>query len=499
MTPTPPPGPPQLLGPLLTQLRLARGWSQQRIAAELCAAAGVPTLSRHEISRWERQVRVPGDFWLRWLAVVLATPVELLTGAAARSRSPAPPSLRPTGGGRSRAALLALAQRWLADPRAPLLVAPPARVATPGAAPAPPPALDTTPSGGTPRGGRFPTDDEPAAGVRADPPRPLASVDAADLAGLRRLDDLAGGADLAPLGADRLRRLARALPRSGPTDRRRLLPLLAESAQLSGWLAADAGDLPGGLDAYRLGLRAAAATGDPALAGHVLGSASHLLAGAGDPRGALLLARTAYAGSRRWASPGLRALLLHRVALAAALGGRPDAAGQALSAAERAVGDPDPDREPSWLYWLDGAELAAMTGRALVALGRPRRAEGLLDAARGPGRPRRAAIYGGWLARAYLQLGEVEHACDVADGALLDAVRAGSPRAVAHLAEVRRRLATHRRTPAVRRHTALVTAARPYLPRPSAAPVAGRGPPGRSPQPIPAGTRGPTRPASVHA
>ncbi|MFC3500472.1 transcriptional regulator [Micromonospora krabiensis] len=500
MTPTPPPGPPQLLGPLLTQLRLARGWSQQRTAAELCAAAGVPTLSRHEISRWERQVRVPGDFWLRWLAVVLATPVELLTGAAARSRSPAPPALRPTGGGRSRAALLALAQRWLADPRAPLLVAPPGRVT--GLAPAgppTPPASDPAPSGGTTRGGCLPTDDEPAPGVRDDPPRPPGPVDAADLAALRRLDDLAGGADLAPLGADRLRRLARSLPRSGPADRRRLLPLLAESAQLAGWLATDAGDLTGGLDAYRLGLRAAAATGDPALAGHVLGSASHLLAGAGDPRGALLLARTAYAGSRRWASPGLRALLLHRVALAAALGGRPDAAGQALGAAERAVGEPDPDREPSWLYWLDGAELTAMTGRALVALGRPRRAEGLLDATRGPGRPRRAAVYGAWLARAYLQLGEVEQACDVADGALLDAVRAGSPRAVAQLADVRRRLATHRRTPAVRRHTALVAAARPYLPRPSAATVPGRGPPGRGPQPVLAGIRGPTRPASVHA
>ncbi|MGW5578705.1 hypothetical protein [Micromonospora chokoriensis] len=49
MTPPAPPRPAQL-GPLLARCRLARGWSQQRTAAELCAAAGVPTLSRHEVS-----------------------------------------------------------------------------------------------------------------------------------------------------------------------------------------------------------------------------------------------------------------------------------------------------------------------------------------------------------------------------------------------------------------------------------------------------------------
>ncbi|WFE41476.1 helix-turn-helix domain-containing protein [Micromonospora sp. WMMD998] len=74
------------LGPLLAELRAARGWSQQRVAAELCAASGVPTLTRHEISRWERQLRLPGDFWSGWLALVLGTPVELITEAAARSR-----------------------------------------------------------------------------------------------------------------------------------------------------------------------------------------------------------------------------------------------------------------------------------------------------------------------------------------------------------------------------------------------------------------------------
>ncbi|MGW0218109.1 helix-turn-helix domain-containing protein [Micromonospora chokoriensis] len=80
-----PPAPPRRaqLGPLLARCRLARGWSQQRTAAELCAAAGVPTLSRHEVSRWERQRRVPGGFWLGWLAVVLDVPLVALAEAAA--------------------------------------------------------------------------------------------------------------------------------------------------------------------------------------------------------------------------------------------------------------------------------------------------------------------------------------------------------------------------------------------------------------------------------
>ncbi|MFG1767506.1 helix-turn-helix domain-containing protein [Micromonospora parva] len=87
------------LGPLLARCRLARGWSQQRAAAELCAAAGVPTLSRHEISRWERQRRVPGGFWLGWLAVVLDVPLVALAEAAAATRRAG--STRATGARRA--------------------------------------------------------------------------------------------------------------------------------------------------------------------------------------------------------------------------------------------------------------------------------------------------------------------------------------------------------------------------------------------------------------
>ncbi|GAB3859139.1 helix-turn-helix domain-containing protein [Dactylosporangium cerinum] len=82
----PPAGPGESLGVLLTRLRQAQGKSQVRLAGLLCAASGLPTLTRHEISRWEREERVPSQVWLGWLALVLDTPVHDLERAAARTR-----------------------------------------------------------------------------------------------------------------------------------------------------------------------------------------------------------------------------------------------------------------------------------------------------------------------------------------------------------------------------------------------------------------------------
>ena len=74
------------LGPLLTRIRLARGWSQLRVAELLCAASSSPTVTRHEVSRWEREERVPSRFWLGWLALVFEAPIAELNDAASRAR-----------------------------------------------------------------------------------------------------------------------------------------------------------------------------------------------------------------------------------------------------------------------------------------------------------------------------------------------------------------------------------------------------------------------------
>ena len=128
-------------------------------------------------------------------------------------------------------------------------------------------------------------------------------------------------------------------------------------------------------------------------------------------------------------------------------------------------------RDPPWLYWLDGAELDALAGRCLAALGRPTQARPLLAraAARRCGHPRTAALDRAWLARALLDLGEVDAACAMAADAVVEACRAGSARAVDQIDRFDRRLLAHRRAPAARLFADRLAAARPYLPRPRVA------------------------------
>ena len=74
------------LGALLARVRGEQGVTQLRLAARLCAASGQATVTRHEISRWEREDRIPSGYWLGWLAVVLDVPLEELERAAAAAR-----------------------------------------------------------------------------------------------------------------------------------------------------------------------------------------------------------------------------------------------------------------------------------------------------------------------------------------------------------------------------------------------------------------------------
>jgi transcriptional regulator with XRE-family HTH domain len=80
---------PETIGALLARVRGDQGISQLRLAERLCAAAGQVTVTRHEISRWEREERIPTGYWLGWLAAVLDVPLtelERAAGAARRAR-----------------------------------------------------------------------------------------------------------------------------------------------------------------------------------------------------------------------------------------------------------------------------------------------------------------------------------------------------------------------------------------------------------------------------
>jgi transcriptional regulator with XRE-family HTH domain len=71
---------------LLARTRGEQGISQLRLAERLCASSGTPTVTRHEISRWEREERIPSGYWLGWLAVALDVPLTRLERAAAVAR-----------------------------------------------------------------------------------------------------------------------------------------------------------------------------------------------------------------------------------------------------------------------------------------------------------------------------------------------------------------------------------------------------------------------------
>jgi transcriptional regulator with XRE-family HTH domain len=382
------------LGARLTQIRIRQGRSQLQIAELLCAASGLPTVTRHEVSRWEREQRVPSPYWLRWLAVVLDVPLDELERAAAITRAGRAGRPEPRLGRQAAPA----APAWRRGFTVPVAPAAPAASEAPMASAAP-----AAPAGSD---------------AAATPFRRWSTAE------LRRLDDLVGGADLSDLVNGALRIEARAV-RAAPTPAR--LAGLAELAQLAGWVNGDAGDARAARAAHRLGLRAARQAGDPALVGHLLSTAAQVST---DPVRALALARAGATEAARAGSATARALSLQRVAHAAALTGDARRCERAITAAERMYGRRRPDLDPSWVYWLTDDEFAAMTGRCYAILRRPRLAVPLLShALAGIRHPRSAALYRGWLAEAHLDAGAPDAAAPLAARALLDAVRAGSVRA----------------------------------------------------------------------
>jgi transcriptional regulator with XRE-family HTH domain len=439
-------GKPERIGHLLARLRKGKGWSQLQLADKLCQVSGRVTLTRHEVSRWERGERVPGRFWLEALAMALETPLEELETAVCATRQRVPgPGARPPGmpwlwrplvavdlaaaldHGRAHD-LRDLAHAWLTGP--------PEGWNDPAG----------TAEGGSPSSGRA------ATGAFGAAPEPvLLDGTGRDLLGfletrltrLRRADDLLGGVELAGRVDRRLREVTPLLTRLGNQQgrlRNRMLRLIAGYAQLAGWVHADAGNALAARRAYRVGLKAATMAADQQLAAHVLGSLSSLSLEAGNAEEALLVARTGLAGpavapvkagtgSERGGSRLLRVLLLHRAALAAARLGDQREPELLLVEAERLADQSKPEDEPEWLYWLDQAEVAAMTGRCLAVLGRPLRAAQLLANRSGGDLPRGSALYGCWLARSYLELGEVEYAESLMERVRVQAAGAGSARA----------------------------------------------------------------------
>jgi transcriptional regulator with XRE-family HTH domain len=74
------------LGALIAWRRQELGRSQIWLADRICAISGRATVTRHEVSRYERETRIPTGTSLRSLAVALGLPITAIRQAAAAAR-----------------------------------------------------------------------------------------------------------------------------------------------------------------------------------------------------------------------------------------------------------------------------------------------------------------------------------------------------------------------------------------------------------------------------
>ncbi|WP_327240433.1 helix-turn-helix domain-containing protein [Streptomyces sp. NBC_01318] len=392
------------IGANIRRQRERLGWSQARLAREVCRAAGVvgDPVGRQEVSRWETGKRTPRE-WLPFLAAALGVSVDTLTAP----QTPAEPPL-PT-----------LADFLPAeDPLEPL-------------------------RGRT--GGRI----------------GMGQVD--DLQqrvhGLRLADDFLAGGDLMRPALRELRKSVRMYREHSFSDLtgRQLLIQIGELAQIAGWIASDAGQHEEAERIYRLGLSAATQAEDRTLAGNLAGSLAYQLSNTGRELEGLDLSRAALDGAGPDAPPKARALYLDRVAWAATKAGGTENAQHAMRAlgeASQALSeDSEGTESPAYLYWVDAGELQVMESRVFTELRRPLRAVPLLTRVLGrydATHTRELALYLSWLAIAYADANEPEEAAATAERMLTLSADIASERTAERGRVVLARLAEYADVPEVR-------------------------------------------------
>lgn len=357
------------IGANIRREREQRGWSQARLAHEVCQAAGVigEPVGRQEVSRWETGKRTPRE-WLPFLAAALGVSVDVL-------RAPLVP----------------------AEPPLPTLA-------------------DFLPEG------------DPLSPLQARTGRRIGMGQVDDLQqrvhGLRLADDVLAGGDLIRPALRELRSAVKLYREGAHTSEvgRQLLCQIGELAQIAGWIASDAGQHSEAERIYRLGISAATQAEDYTLAGNVAGSLAYQLSNTGREFEGLTLAQAALNDAGTAAPPKARALYLDRVAWAHTKAGGIENGQQAMralgEAGEALSEDSSGTESPGYLYWVDAGELRVMESRVYTELHRPLRAVPLLrdvlseyDATH----TRELALYLSWLAVALADANEPEEAAGVAE------------------------------------------------------------------------------------
>ncbi len=393
------------IGQLIRRLRTASGRTQECLAADLSARRGYP-LEQAAVSRWETHERLPDPASRALLAAEFGVPEEELCRAVALAR-------------RLRRQEQQSDQENDVNRRG--------FMASAGIAVIQPSSLL-------------------AAGRRigADVPEQLSRRTAR----LRRLDDFAGGGDTYRLyvrEVDSTIRLADEGVYSETTGRA-LRGIVSEQAQLAGWAAYDAGRYGAARNHYMTALAASRAAGNTSLEGNSLAFLAYLEWTVGGDSG-VRFATAACEALGTDATPTVRALLADRLAWQHATSGNGSAADYALKTAEEAIHEDSDESAPDWAYWVDSDEIAIMTGRCWAELHRPLRAIPALEDALSrydDTRARDKALYLSWLASAYLDAGEVEHAATITGRVLDLAEGLASVRPAARAQAMVRRLEPHR-------------------------------------------------------
>ncbi|WET82966.1 helix-turn-helix transcriptional regulator [Amycolatopsis sp. QT-25] len=258
---------------------------------------------------------------------------------------------------------------------------------------------------------------------------------------LRYLDDTIGGGDLMPIVHRELADTMEIVEIGSYTENigKRLLVALGELSQLVGWVASDAGHYQEAQRVYLDGVSAARDAGDQTLAGQLLSSLAYQMTNVGNPVDAALLAKTAVKGAER-ATPVAKALLLERVAWAAAKSRDTEAARRALNAVDDAYEARSAGiKEPEWVYWLNRDEIDVMAGRCYIEIGQPAEAAPLLiKAINGyeASHVREIALYQTWLAESYARAGELDAARDVIEDARITSTGINSTRLTCRVEEI---------------------------------------------------------------
>ncbi len=189
---------------------------------------------------------------------------------------------------------------------------------------------------------------------------------------LRRMDDVAGGGSVLSQAQHQFDWVAGLLVKASYDERisRRLHIALAELGQLVGWAAYDAGQHGLAQRYYIAALRAAHSAGDQLLAAHILGCMAEQAARQGQPAAAVTLIESAVTGTRGCHTPNMLAVLYNRQAYAFATLGDASSCIMAISKARTQNDFLAPATEPSWLYWVNPANMTAEAGNCLRQLGR---------------------------------------------------------------------------------------------------------------------------------